>query len=150
MSSSDSCVFYSLDSQRYVFFFYSALRDSRFSPVTKDELAYLFCSVSVLTNFEENVNCLDWEVGIKCIIDILLAALDYRLVMQSFKCWLYIWVFMDVWTCLFKSLGKNERSVSVSCFRSFTAYIDCLSKMNIKVNNELTWWKTQLNVSTVC
>ena len=81
MSSSDSCVFYSLDSQRYVFFFYSALRDSRFSPVTKDELAYLFCSVSVLTNFEENVNCLDWEVGIKCIIDILLAALDYRLVM---------------------------------------------------------------------
>ena len=57
---------------------------------------------------------------------------------------LYIWVFMDVWTCLFKSLGKNERSVSVFCFGSFTAYINCLSKMNIKVNNELTWWKTQL------
>lgn len=89
MSSSDSCVFFSLDSQRYVFFFYSALRDSRFSPVTKDELAYLFCSVSVLTNFEENVNCLDWEVGIKCIIDMLLAALDYRLVMQSFKCCIF-------------------------------------------------------------
>ena len=95
MSSSDSCVFYSLDSQRYVFFFYSALRDSRFSPVTKDELAYLFCSVSVLTNFEENVNCLDWEVGIKCIIDILLAALDYRLVMQSFKCC----IFEFLWMC---------------------------------------------------
>ena len=95
MSSSDSCVFYSLDSQRYVFFFYSALRDSRFSPVTKDELAYLFCSVSVLTNFEENVNCLDWEVGIKCIIDILLAAIDYRLVVQSFKCC----IFEFLWMC---------------------------------------------------
>lgn len=46
---------------RYIFF--SALRDSRFSPVTKEELALLYCSVSVLTNFEENVNCLDWEVS---------------------------------------------------------------------------------------
>lgn len=43
--------------------FFSALRDSRFSPVTKEELALLYCSVSVLTNFEENVNCLDWEVS---------------------------------------------------------------------------------------
>ena len=42
---------------------YSALRDSRFSPVTKDELELLYCSVSVLTNFEENVDCLDWEVS---------------------------------------------------------------------------------------
>jgi len=41
----------------------SALRDSRFSPVTKEELALLYCSVSVLTNFEENVDCLDWEVS---------------------------------------------------------------------------------------
>ena len=107
MSSSDSCVFYSLDSQRYVFFFYSALRDSRFSPVTKDELAYLFCSVSVLTNFEENVNCLDWEVGIKCTIDILLAALDYRLVMQSFKCC----IFEFLWMCelvYFRAWGKTK------------------------------------------
>ena len=44
-------------------FFFSALRDSRFSPVTKEELTLLYCSVSVLTNFEENVNCLDWEVS---------------------------------------------------------------------------------------
>ena len=43
--------------------FFSALRDSRFSPVTKEELTLLYCSVSVLTNFEENVNCLDWEVS---------------------------------------------------------------------------------------
>ena len=42
---------------------FSALRDSRFSPVTKEELALLYCSVSVLTNFEENVDCLDWEVS---------------------------------------------------------------------------------------
>lgn len=42
----------------------SALRDSRFSPVTKEELTLLYCSVSVLTNFEENVNCLDWEIGV--------------------------------------------------------------------------------------
>lgn len=42
----------------------SALRDSRFSPVTKEELSFLFCSVSVLTNFEENVNCVDWEIGV--------------------------------------------------------------------------------------
>ena len=110
MSSSDSCVFYSLDSQRYVFFFYSALRDSRFSPVTKDELAYLFCSVSVLTNFEENVNCLDWEVGIKCIIDILLAALDYRLVMLcnhlNADC-----IFEFLWMCelvYFRAWGKTK------------------------------------------
>lgn len=43
--------------------FFSALRDGRFSPVTKEELTLLYCSVSVLTNFEENVNCLDWEVS---------------------------------------------------------------------------------------
>ncbi|CAH3158643.1 unnamed protein product [Porites lobata] len=42
----------------------SALRDTRFSPVTKEELSLLYCSVSVLTNFEENVNCLDWEIGV--------------------------------------------------------------------------------------
>ena len=47
-----------------IFFFFSALRDSRFSPVTKEELTLLYCSVSVLTNFEEGVSCLDWEVSI--------------------------------------------------------------------------------------
>ncbi|KAJ7378173.1 AMME chromosomal region protein 1-like [Desmophyllum pertusum] len=31
----------------------SALKDSRFPPVTKEELGLLYCSVSVLTNFEE-------------------------------------------------------------------------------------------------
>lgn len=44
-------------------FFPSALRDGRFSPVTKDELPNLHCSVSVLTNFEEGVNYLEWEVS---------------------------------------------------------------------------------------
>ncbi|EDO46025.1 predicted protein [Nematostella vectensis] len=42
----------------------SALRDSRFAPITKDELANLHCSVSLLTNFEEGVNCVDWEIGV--------------------------------------------------------------------------------------
>ncbi|XP_031557473.1 AMME syndrome candidate gene 1 protein-like [Actinia tenebrosa] len=42
----------------------SALRDGRFAPVTKDELPNLHCSVSVLTNFEEGVNFLDWEIGV--------------------------------------------------------------------------------------
>ena len=46
-----------------VVFVCSALRDSRFAPVTKEELVLLHCSVSVLTNFEDSVGCLDWEVS---------------------------------------------------------------------------------------
>ncbi|XP_039622465.1 AMME syndrome candidate gene 1 protein isoform X2 [Polypterus senegalus] len=41
-----------------------ALKDSRFPPMTRDELPRLFCSVSLLTNFEDVVDYLDWEVGV--------------------------------------------------------------------------------------
>lgn len=41
----------------------SAMKDSRFQPVTKDELARLSCSVSILTRFEDAQDYLDWEVG---------------------------------------------------------------------------------------
>ncbi|KAK1788026.1 hypothetical protein P4O66_016505 [Electrophorus voltai] len=44
--------------------FRSALKDSRFPPMTRDELPRLFCSVSLLTNFEDVGDYLDWEVGV--------------------------------------------------------------------------------------
>ncbi|XP_068810071.1 AMMECR1-like protein isoform X3 [Struthio camelus] len=40
----------------------SALKDSRFPPLTREELPKLFCSVSLLTNFEDANDYLDWEV----------------------------------------------------------------------------------------
>ncbi|XP_066924241.1 AMMECR1-like protein [Clytia hemisphaerica] len=42
----------------------SALRDSRFRPISLDEVNNLHCSVSLLTNFESDKNYLDWEVGV--------------------------------------------------------------------------------------
>ena len=42
----------------------SALKDSRFSPINKDELAKLNCSVSLLTNFEPASNWTDWKIGV--------------------------------------------------------------------------------------
>lgn len=42
----------------------SAFKDSRFSPITPEELPKLHVSVSILTQFEEAENHLDWEVGI--------------------------------------------------------------------------------------
>ncbi|XP_032886700.1 AMME syndrome candidate gene 1 protein isoform X1 [Amblyraja radiata] len=42
----------------------SALKDSRFPPMTREELPRLFCSVSLLTNFEDVGDYLDWEVGV--------------------------------------------------------------------------------------
>ncbi|KAK2181426.1 hypothetical protein NP493_399g01026 [Ridgeia piscesae] len=41
----------------------SAMKDSRFSAITKDEFGRLHCSVSILINFEDAQSCLDWEVG---------------------------------------------------------------------------------------
>lgn len=41
----------------------SATKDSRFSAITKDEIPRLFCSVSILNQFEETQGYLDWEVG---------------------------------------------------------------------------------------
>lgn len=41
----------------------SAFKDSRFSPITADELSKLHVSVSILTNFEDAEDHMDWEVG---------------------------------------------------------------------------------------
>ncbi|CAD6885400.1 unnamed protein product [Tilletia laevis] len=41
----------------------SALHDTRFSPIRADELPRLECGVSLLTEFEECDDYLDWEVG---------------------------------------------------------------------------------------
>lgn len=42
----------------------SALKDSRFPPITRDEVPRLTVSVSILQNFEEAEHFLDWELGI--------------------------------------------------------------------------------------
>ncbi|GAV05192.1 hypothetical protein RvY_15360 [Ramazzottius varieornatus] len=42
----------------------SALHDSRFNPIAKDEIPKLSVSVSILTNFEPANDYLDWEVGV--------------------------------------------------------------------------------------
>ena len=41
----------------------SALRDTRFDPISKDELSKLNCSVSLLTNFEPANSWNDWQIG---------------------------------------------------------------------------------------
>lgn len=41
----------------------SALHDRRFNPVTANEISCLQCTVSLLTNYEDAQNYLDWEVG---------------------------------------------------------------------------------------
>lgn len=42
----------------------SALKDSRFEPISRDELPKLTVSVSILQNFEEAHNYLDWTLGV--------------------------------------------------------------------------------------
>jgi uncharacterized protein (TIGR00296 family) len=42
----------------------SALKDSRFSPVVREELPRLVVSVSILCYFEDAVDYLDWEIGV--------------------------------------------------------------------------------------
>ncbi|PKC16031.1 hypothetical protein RhiirA5_370160 [Rhizophagus irregularis] len=42
----------------------SAIHDRRFSPVTIRELPHLTCGVSLLTNFEDAKDYLDWEIGV--------------------------------------------------------------------------------------
>lgn len=42
----------------------SAIKDSRFAPIKRDELSRLHCSVSLLTNFEECRDCYDWQIGV--------------------------------------------------------------------------------------
>jgi len=42
----------------------SALKDSRFSPVCREELPRLIVSVSILCHFEDAADYLDWEIGV--------------------------------------------------------------------------------------
>ncbi|CAI2182140.1 13016_t:CDS:2 [Funneliformis geosporum] len=42
----------------------SAIHDRRFSPITIRELSHLTCGVSLLTNFEDAEDYLDWEIGV--------------------------------------------------------------------------------------
>lgn len=44
--------------------YFSAIKDSRFSPITKDEFTKLHVSVSILTNFEDARDYMDWEVSV--------------------------------------------------------------------------------------
>ena len=41
----------------------SAFKDSRFPPISKKEIKYLSCEVSLLDHFEKAKNPLDWEIG---------------------------------------------------------------------------------------
>lgn len=43
---------------------YSAFKDSRFTPITRDELCKLHVSVSILRHFEDGEDYLDWQVNI--------------------------------------------------------------------------------------
>lgn len=42
----------------------SAFKDSRFSPISPSELSHLECGVSLLTDFQECDDHLDWQVGV--------------------------------------------------------------------------------------
>lgn len=43
---------------------HSAFKDSRFNPITREELPRLHVSVSILRHFEDGADYLDWEVGV--------------------------------------------------------------------------------------
>lgn len=47
-----------------MFRFSSAMKDSRFSPVGRDELPKLHVSVSILCHFVDAADFLDWEIGV--------------------------------------------------------------------------------------
>ena len=42
----------------------SAMKDSRFNPVTREELPKLHVSVSILCHFVDATDFLDWEIGV--------------------------------------------------------------------------------------
>lgn len=46
----------------------SAFRDTRFSPITMQEVSGLMCSVSLLVQYEEAENLEDWVVGVHGIL----------------------------------------------------------------------------------
>ena len=50
--------------QEWKDFFFSAMKDSRFNPVAREELPRLHVSVSILCHFEDATDFMDWEIGI--------------------------------------------------------------------------------------
>lgn len=42
----------------------SSMKDERFSPVSPSDFPKLSCSVSLLIDFQDCVNCFDWQVGV--------------------------------------------------------------------------------------
>lgn len=65
-----------LSPEHILFYICSALKDKRFSPITKDELPSLECTVSLLHSFEDAVRWDDWIVGRHGIIATFQGALD--------------------------------------------------------------------------
>ena len=45
-------------------YFFSAMKDSRFSPIGREELPKLHVSVSILCHFVDAADFLDWEIGV--------------------------------------------------------------------------------------
>ena len=43
---------------------YSAMKDSRFNPMSREELPKLQVSVSILCHFEDASDFLDWDLGV--------------------------------------------------------------------------------------
>ena len=57
--------FYSdnLENNLYKFALSAAFEDSRFPPISKNEIPNLNCGISLLIKFEDAKDCYDWEVG---------------------------------------------------------------------------------------
>lgn len=53
-----------LDRLSWLLYIFSAVKDSRFSPITREELTKLHVSVSILRHFEDGTDFKDWEVGV--------------------------------------------------------------------------------------
>lgn len=51
------------DNNKKIFYF-SAFKDSRFNPITRDEFSRLHVTVSLLTHFEDGNDYLDWTIGL--------------------------------------------------------------------------------------
>ena len=67
-----------------MYFLCSAVKDSRFAPITREEFSRLHVSVSILTRFEEAQDYLDWEVR---IIIILITNSLYKYLKGMFLQW---------------------------------------------------------------
>lgn len=71
------------------FFSHSAFRDRRFPPIQAKELPYLQCTVSLLTNYENAANYLDWEV--LYIVQVYLTSIIF-IYIYSYRKTLFIYI----------------------------------------------------------